>query len=234
MQKRNGLAHIRGGAVVQADLHAPTIFAPRFDHLAAFPDIVGRGFLDVHLFACLTRPDGGERVPVIWGDDGDGVNLLVVENHAEVPVGGGRHAGLLRDESQGGHEKRLVGVADGADLHVVAFLEHAPTCEVDGTLVAHADDGDVDALVGTGDGRIGLGAESHSSDRDARGANHARFDELSPVVVVRVHWMFAFIELKKLPRRRNRSGRGLSCTTTAARLSRDYGSVSHARLRSSR
>ena len=70
---------------------------------------------------------------------------------------------------------------------------------MDGTLVAHADDSDVDAFVGTGDGPIGLGAESHSSDRDARGANHARFDELSPVVVVRVHRvLLAFVELKKL------------------------------------
>ncbi len=128
VQKRDGLAHIRGGAVVQADLHTPTIFAPRFDHFAAFPDIVGSGFFDVNVFACLTRPDGGERVPVIWGDDGDGVNLLVVENHAEVPVGGRLHAGFLLDKFQGGSEERLVGVADGADLHVVAFLERAPTC----------------------------------------------------------------------------------------------------------
>jgi hypothetical protein len=129
---------------------------------------------------------------VIWGDDGDGVNLLVVENHAEVPVGGRLHVGLLLDKFQGGREERLVGVADGADLHVVAFLEQAPTCEMDGALVAHADDGDVNPLVGTGDGRTGLGAESHSSDREARGANRARFEELSPVVVVRVHKVLTF------------------------------------------
>ena len=159
---------------------------------------MGHGFFDVNVFACLTRPDGGERVPVIWGDDGDGVNLLVVENHAEVPVGRRLHAGFLLDKFQGGREERLVGVADGADLHVVAVLERAPTCEMDGTLVAHADDGDVDALVGAGDGRIGLGAESHSSDRDARGANHARFDKLSPVVVVRVHRVLVVIGLKKM------------------------------------
>ncbi len=69
---------------------------------------------------------------------------------------------------------------------------------MDGTLVAHADDGDVDAIVGTGDGRIGLGAESHSSDRDAQRTNHAGFDELSPVVVVRVHRVLAFIGVTDL------------------------------------
>ena len=115
-----------------------------------------------------------------------------------VPTRRRLHAGLLLDKFQGGREERLVGVADGADLYVVAVLERAPTCKMDGTLVAHADDGDLDALVGSDDGRIGLGAKSHSSDRDARGANHARFDKLSPVVVVRVHRVLAFIGLKEL------------------------------------
>ncbi len=159
---------------------------------------MGRGFFDVNVFARLARPDGGERVPVIWGDDGDGVNLLVVENHAEVPVGRRLRTGLLLDKFQGGHEERLVGIADGAYLHVVALLERAPTFEMDGTLVAHADDGDVDTLVSACDGRIGLGAESHASDRDARGANHARFDKLSPAVVVRVHRVLAYIRLMRL------------------------------------
>ena len=69
---------------------------------------------------------------------------------------------------------------------------------VHGALVAHADDADVDALVGAHDGRIRLGAESHGSDRDARGAHHARFDKLSPVVVVRVHRVLAFLGLEEL------------------------------------
>ena len=129
---------------------------------------------------------------MIRSDDGDGVNLLVVEYHTEVPVGRRLHAGFLLDKFQGGREERLVRVADGADLHVVAVLELAPISEMDDTLVARADDGDVDALVRAGDGRIGLGAESHCSDR------HARFDKLSSVVVVRFHGVLAFIGLKKL------------------------------------
>jgi hypothetical protein len=63
------------------------MLAPGFDHFPAFPDIVGRGFFDVDVLARLAGPDGRERVPVIGGDDGDGVNLLVVKNHAEVPAG---------------------------------------------------------------------------------------------------------------------------------------------------
>lgn len=137
-------------------------------------------------------------MPVIWGNDGDGVNLLVVEAHAEVPVGGRLHAGLLFDEFQGGREERLIRVADGVDLNVVAFLERAPTSEMDGTLVASPNHGDVDAIVGSGDGRIGLGTESHSSDRDSRSPHRAGFDELSPVMVVRVHRVLANIGLKKL------------------------------------
>ena len=66
---------------------------------------------------------------------------------------------------------------------------------MDGTLIAHANDRYVDALVGADNGRIGRRAESHASDRDSRSANHAhaRFNKLPSVLVVRVHRVLAFI-----------------------------------------
>ena len=148
VQERNGLAHVCGRTVVKADLHTLTILAPCFDHFAAFPDVVGGGFFHVNVFACLARPDGRQRVPVIRGDNGDGVNLLVFQKYAQVPVGRRLCSGLVLDKLQSGREQRLVGVTDRADAHVVAVLECAPTLEMDGALVAHADDGHVDALVG--------------------------------------------------------------------------------------
>ena len=187
MEKCDGFSNICGRAVVESDLHAPAIFAPRLDHFAAFPDIVGCRFLDINVFARLAGPDGGERMPVIWGDYRDSVNLLVVENGAKVPVGRRLHSGLPPDKFQGGAEERLVGIADGTDPYIVAILQRAPPVEMDCALVSNTDDGDVDAIIGTGYGSVRLGAKSYSSDSQASCSNNAGFEKSPPSLDVRIH-----------------------------------------------
>src|SRR5206468_1417535 len=48
------------GAALRAGLDDSVVFARRSDQLAAFPDVVGNGLLDIDILAGLHRPDGGE------------------------------------------------------------------------------------------------------------------------------------------------------------------------------
>jgi len=65
----------RLGAILGADLDDAVVFRGGCDHLAAFPDRVAHRFFDVDVFASLTGPNGEERVPMVGGDDEDGVDV---------------------------------------------------------------------------------------------------------------------------------------------------------------
>ena len=92
------LDHRRPAAVHRADLHDLVVALRGVDHLPAFPHGVRRGLLDVDVLAGLQRPDGRERVPVVRHGDDDGVDVLVVEDAAEVlDVAGLERRDSLRD-----------------------------------------------------------------------------------------------------------------------------------------
>ena len=46
----------------------------------SFIRIVTGGLFDVHVFACLTGPDGSRSVPVLGKRHGDGMHFLIGEN----------------------------------------------------------------------------------------------------------------------------------------------------------
>src|SRR5579871_6962598 len=54
--------------------------------LAAFKPVVRARLLHVNIFAGLAGPDRNERVPVIGRGDGDGVNIFVLEQLADVAI----------------------------------------------------------------------------------------------------------------------------------------------------
>ena len=83
-----GLVTGRAGAALRAHLDHAAVLAGRGDHLPAFPDVVGQRLLDVDVLARLAGPDGGQGVPMVGRGDDDGVDVLVVEQLADVAVDG--------------------------------------------------------------------------------------------------------------------------------------------------
>lgn len=77
---------LNGGrrADLRAMLNDTIVFLGSAHELAAFPKIVRAGLFDVHIFARLARPDGDERVPVIWRGDRDGVYGFIFEQLAHI------------------------------------------------------------------------------------------------------------------------------------------------------
>ena len=75
----------------------PLVLLGRLDALAAFEDVVAARLLDVDVLAGLAGPDGDQRVPVVAGGDGDGVEVLVFQGLADVLDALGRVAALLLD-----------------------------------------------------------------------------------------------------------------------------------------
>ena len=74
-------------AALRAGLDDAVVFARRLDHLAAFPDVVRDRLLDVDVLARLAGPDDDQRMPVVRRGDGDGVDVLVFEQLADIGVG---------------------------------------------------------------------------------------------------------------------------------------------------
>src|SRR5262249_32002551 len=71
----DGFGHAFARADLNAGLHDAVVFFRGRGELTAFPDIVRHRFLDVNILPRLTRPDAGERVPMIRHRDGYGVNV---------------------------------------------------------------------------------------------------------------------------------------------------------------
>src|SRR5262249_19220547 len=104
------------------------------------------------VLAALAGPDGGQGVPVVRRGDGDGVDVAVIEDFAEVffhlrrPLLAGVD-GLQRVGDDVG-----IGVADGGDLDV---LEGGEGADVVLAPAAHAEDGEAERFVGLVGGRGG-------------------------------------------------------------------------------
>jgi len=144
-QQLHRLDFVLRGPALHPHLHHAIVFASGLHHLAAFPEFVAGGLLHVHVFARLAGPDSRERVPVITRGDRDGVDILVFEKLPDVLIGLlGFISGGLFGECDGPLDLRLVDIADGRHARLgqlrVAGDVVAPTA-------AHADYGDVDAVV---------------------------------------------------------------------------------------
>jgi len=98
---------------------------------------------------------------VVGGGDADGVDLLHGEEFAEVLEDGRFDAAAGFDDAGGAGEVFVVEIAEGGDVDVGVFEE---AVEAAGAHVADADEADVDAVVGGGEGGAGgseKGATSH-------------------------------------------------------------------------
>src|SRR6185369_2566902 len=140
----HGLHHGGVGTPLTAMLADAIVFFYRGDELAAFEGIVRARFLDVDVFAGLTGPDGLERVPVIWRGDRDGIDVLVLEDLAEIG------AGLRFGDAEFFHvgealvEDVFVNVTEGDDLSLRNFGEAVNVIDA---AAAGAADGHADFVV---------------------------------------------------------------------------------------
>jgi hypothetical protein len=60
------------------------VLAGHFDHAPALDKVVRSRLFDVNVLAGLAGPDGGQRVPVIRGGNGDRGDVLVLQDAANV------------------------------------------------------------------------------------------------------------------------------------------------------
>ncbi len=111
-QKLNRLFLVLGAAALHARLHDAFVLARRLHHLPALENVVAGRLLHEHIFARLTRPDRRQRMPVIAGGNGDGIDIFVVQQLAQIPVRTRRRTLLLFfGEGDGTFNLRVVDVA---------------------------------------------------------------------------------------------------------------------------
>ena len=137
----------------------------RLDALAALEHVVAARLLDVHVLAGLAGPDGDQRVPMVAGGDGDGVDFFVFECFADVLHALGRVAASLFDGSRTRLEEPAVGIDQMGHLDFVHLGEGV---EVAATAAIDARQGNANGVVGADHATRGLRA----GDRECRG--HAR------------------------------------------------------------
>src|ERR1039458_6314187 len=136
------------GALLAAVLHHAPVLPRGKSDLAGLEHIVRAGLLHVDVLAGLARPDGLERMAVVGGGDGDGVDRLVFQELAQVGVSRGTLSLGFFERGYLRVEHRFIDVAEGGDFHVGhlavgADMVPAPAAE------AHASDSN--CVVGTGE-----------------------------------------------------------------------------------
>ena len=139
------------GTALGAVLDDAVIFGHGFDALAAFPDVVADGLFDVDILAGLAGPDGDQGVPVIGSGGGDGDDVFVLEEVADIFVADDFVA-LLFLVGDALFEDVLIGITEGGEADVLLFTEGGDVGLAAGV---EADDGDADGLVGADGAEVG-------------------------------------------------------------------------------
>ena len=89
------LAKDRARSALRAHLDHAAVLSGRGHHLPAFPHVVGERLLDVDVLARLAGPDRGQGMPMVGRGDDHGVDVLVVEQFADVAVDGDLDAAVF-------------------------------------------------------------------------------------------------------------------------------------------
>src|SRR5262249_4685596 len=143
-----GEAGAGAGALVAAGLEDALVRLDRVTQRPPLADRVGQRLLAVDVEPGVGGGDPGQGVHVVRGGDDDGVQALVVEQVAEVAVGGAAPAArALVDQVARLGAVLGVDVADGHHLDVFFVQEHVDEAPPTAT---GADDADGDAAAGCG------------------------------------------------------------------------------------
>jgi hypothetical protein len=127
-----------------AHLHDSLVAACGLDHATAFVDSHRKRFLHVHVLAAVAGGDALDRMPVVGRGDHHRVEILAIEQLAEI----GQRLGAAVDLGVGLFQCRLVHVAKGDDLHVGVRQEGVHQLAAP---VSHADASQPDTVVGSQD-----------------------------------------------------------------------------------
>jgi hypothetical protein len=74
------------GTDLDACLNDLVVFASCFDELPSFPNVVRNGLFDIHVFAGLNGPNRGQRMPMVWRGDADGIDVFALEQFPDIAV----------------------------------------------------------------------------------------------------------------------------------------------------
>ena len=132
------------------------------------------GFSTIDVLARLQPGNGHRRVPMVGSGDGDGVYILLLENSAEILFRHRRLAHLLLHAVGELLEYVAVHIADMRDAGGAPVRLERREMSVGAPV--QADDGKVQAIVGTEDLAIALGRRSHGQ---ARRPNRKRIEKLT-------------------------------------------------------
>ena len=97
--------------------HAPVLPGGGHDQFALV-QIVAAGFFHVNMFAGGATEDGGGRVPVVGCGNGNGVNIAVFQEAAQISFTLGRARLFFGDSGQAFFQGAPVHVTNAADLGV--------------------------------------------------------------------------------------------------------------------
>src|SRR5690606_34634690 len=103
------------------------------------------GLLDIDVLAGLAGPDGRQRMPMVRGGDGDGIDILVVEDGAHVLDDFDLFAVSLFELSGALPANLQVGVDERGDFNVFERLQ-APDVVLPAAI--DAEHGNADGLIG--------------------------------------------------------------------------------------
>ncbi len=149
MNFADDLDGVRRGALLGSHLHLLAVLAHGLEEQRTFSRVVATGLFYIDVLASLQSVDGHWGVPVIGRGDGDGVDVFLFENLAEVFAGCGRVAHRLLHGGGEFCEGVAVDVADVRDAGgVLICLERG---EMRVGAAVKADDGEVEAVIGAED-----------------------------------------------------------------------------------
>jgi hypothetical protein len=141
----------------------------RSDEERAFGRIVATGFFDVDVLSGFDSGDGHGCMPVIGSGDGDGVDILTLENFAEIAFGVRRVAEFfLGFGAELVHEGAL-NVADRGDASGVPVRGKGGEMRIAAAVQSY--DGEVETVVGSDDLRIAFrgSADGEAGRADGHG-----------------------------------------------------------------
>ena len=110
------------GATLEAVLDDDFVFLCGVSELAAFPDVVGNGFLDVSMFAVGGGGGGDEGVSVVGRGDDDGIDFRGFTGFAEIRKFGDFDVFFLQFGGVG-IEDGGIDIAEGDEFRLAAFQQ---------------------------------------------------------------------------------------------------------------
>src|SRR5581483_2080231 len=117
MKRANCLLNCLARAPLRSPLNNPVVLPGGFHHHAAFDQIMSDRLLDIDVLSRLAGPDGCERMPMIAGSDGNGIDGPVIKDTAQIRLQGRLLPRLFCELTSLFRHPLLVGIAEGCNFY---------------------------------------------------------------------------------------------------------------------